>query len=881
VDESPSETRITLLGRLAGAGACDQAAWEEFVQHYGGKVYRWCRRWGLQEADGYPFLALEYLDGGTLAQRLRDTLQSAHAAAQMLHTLALAIHHAHERGIVHRDLKPSNVLVDSNGTLKISDFGLAKQLAAEQSQTRTGEVVGTPSYMAPEQLEATQGSIGPTADIWALGAILYEMLTGRPPFRGESVLDTLEQVRIREPVPPSLLQPGVPRDLETICLKCLQKNPWGRFSSAAALADDLRRFLEGRPILAKPVTRLQRGVMWARRQPVLAGLLAMVVILTITAWVSLSWGWQAARDRAAEAELRIVAEQAKTTAQRSQADHEKRALERERELRRIAELSVNEPRILLAEREWQANNLENARALLDKCRPLPDEPDLRGWEWFYLDRLCRGGTLVLPQRFAVTALAFSFDDRWLAVGTGFSPDEAPSAQRYEVKLWDPATGREHATLLPEDEPSGEFTDVGFSPDNRWTWAFQALLPTWYAWEIAAPHRRVILPASGVSFLPDGTTLAVVGRDGALSHVDLSSGKVLRTLSKSLELPASTRLRVAFDPVGRLCALRPEVGQDVHLVVLDVVTGELRLSLPTSAGWLGLALSPDGKAVIDGDRRVDLATGEVGFRLEQKHEVRFNPTGDQFARGWYHDEVRLHDAATGDLVYKLGARPVKTYAYAPHPSSPWWATTHDDGLVRLWDAQSGVTIRTYRGHRAAASALAFSRSGRMLASGGADKSVHVWDCCDDQRGVLLAAGEAPAAALRTRDENQQLLQRLRAEPLSPEDVVSPNQQMRASARKGGVALVSTVTRAHIHFLATKTTVQAMAFHPDNRRLAVLHGDAVSLWDLETGHEVLALPMLGISSAIATSHARGHVLFSSNGKSLAAQLSCDRVIIWNIE
>jgi tetratricopeptide (TPR) repeat protein len=252
------------------------------------------------DLDGQPYLALEYVEGGSLAGKLTGPL-APRVGATLIRTIALAVGHAHERGIVHRDLKPSNVLLTFDGAPqggavpaptpsawvpKISDFGLAKDLTRELAQTQTGAIMGTPSYMAPEQATGRMHQVGPASDVYALGAMLYEVLTGRPPFQGTTLLEALEQTRSREPVPPSRLQSAVPRDLETICLKCLQKEPHKRYASAAGLAEDLRRFLAGEAIRARPVPRWERVYKWARRRPAVAGLLA----LGATTFVALAAG---------------------------------------------------------------------------------------------------------------------------------------------------------------------------------------------------------------------------------------------------------------------------------------------------------------------------------------------------------------------------------------------------------------------------------------------------------------------------------------------------------------------------------------------------------------------------------------------------------------
>ena len=232
----------------------------------------------IGEAAGLPFVALELLEGGSLADRLAGTPQPGRQAAELMVTLARAIHAAHQAGIVHRDLKPSNVLFDRDGIPKIVDFGLAKRLEVKEGPTQPGQVMGTPSYMAPEQARGQIREVGPAADVYALGAILYEMLTGRPPFKGTTAEETVWQVIHEEPVPLSRLLSRVPRDLETICLKCLAKEPPKRYASAEALADDLCRYLAGQTILARRTPVWERAAKWARRHPAAAASIVAGVV---------------------------------------------------------------------------------------------------------------------------------------------------------------------------------------------------------------------------------------------------------------------------------------------------------------------------------------------------------------------------------------------------------------------------------------------------------------------------------------------------------------------------------------------------------------------------------------------------------------------------
>ena len=251
------------------------------------------RIYEISQHDGRPYFTLEYLDGGTLSGRLRNGPLPANEAARIVKDLADGLAYAHDKGIIHRDIKPANVLFAADGTPKITDFGLAKQMGADHDRdsglTATGAAVGTPSFMPPEQARGEKATIGPRADVYALGATLYAMLTGRPPFQGASVVDTLALVTTQEPLAPSQLVPRLPRDLETICLKCLEKDPAKRYATAHDLAADLSRFLAGEPIVARPVGQVERAVKWMRRRPAVAALLATLAIVIVSAFAVVTW----------------------------------------------------------------------------------------------------------------------------------------------------------------------------------------------------------------------------------------------------------------------------------------------------------------------------------------------------------------------------------------------------------------------------------------------------------------------------------------------------------------------------------------------------------------------------------------------------------------
>jgi serine/threonine protein kinase len=309
------------------------------------------------EHQGRPFLVMELLEGGSLAQKLVQAPLAARPAAELLETLARAVHYAHERGVIHRDLKPANVLLTADGTPKITDFGLARRLTetlcpgtqSSAARTETGAILGTPSYMAPEQAAGRGKEAGPATDVYALGAILYECLTGRPPFKGATALETAQQVLRDDPVPPRRLQPGVPRDLETVCLKCLAKEPPRRYASAAHLADDLRRQLEGRPVVGRPVSPAARAWRWTRRNPRVAALTSAVLLGLLLAGGA--WFWRAHTHEARDREALEAMGQAVSLLQqaRSGGDPDKWAEARAQALRAQVLLEQGTGRLELAE----------------------------------------------------------------------------------------------------------------------------------------------------------------------------------------------------------------------------------------------------------------------------------------------------------------------------------------------------------------------------------------------------------------------------------------------------------------------------------------------------------------------------------------------------
>jgi eukaryotic-like serine/threonine-protein kinase len=340
---------------------------------------------------GQPYLALEYCPGGTLADRMAGKPMPPVDAAGLVEAVARAVQAAHQHGVIHRDLKPQNVLFAADRNLKVADFGLAKRSTSDLTATQV--IMGTPAYMAPEQAEGKARLVGPETDVWALGAILYECLTGVPPFAGDSAAGILEAVRTHEPAPLRTANRAIPRDLETVCLKCLQKDPGQRYATADALAADLRRFLDGNPVIARPVGRVERAVRWARRNPARAALavaMAFLAVVVPAAGIA-AWNWQRA-EHATET-MRTANNALDDLHQR---DRELLAAMQTAQTRETAAAAALERvaylhRVELAYRDYQENRLGRARQALAEC---PEA--LRGWEWHYVDRICRAGATTEP-----------------------------------------------------------------------------------------------------------------------------------------------------------------------------------------------------------------------------------------------------------------------------------------------------------------------------------------------------------------------------------------------------------------------------------------------------------------------------------------------------
>lgn len=732
----------------------------------------------IGEHDGLPYFTMDYVPGRSLVDLVRDHALPARTAAAYVEIVARAIHYAHEQGVLHRDLKPSNILIDAFDQPRITDFGLAKRLndpqlsTSDPQLTQTGQALGSPNFMPPEQAAGKHKTSGPTSDIYGLGAILYYLITARAPFMAETASAAVRQVLENDPVSPRALNPNVPRDLETLCLKCLQKEPKQRYGSAQEVADELGRFLRGEPIQARPVSVTAHVWRWCRRKPVLAGLAGVVLVMAAIST---------------------------TTAVRMTVAQGAREQERYRANIQLADAHIRE------------GNIEQALESLLQC-----PPQLRHWEWGYLVGQCHREVLTLDQaRDPLTNAVFELTPpEWRC---GFSSDGLRVGTIHPsgiVQLWEMPSGKPIWSLRATNEIEA---GILWLPD--WSGVVLARSNMVGIVRVTESPPRLELPGHThqirhLAVSADGNRVAALAADDTVRIWDSTTGRTLACF------PAITGgKRLFFIGDGH----RLVVAAEAQAIAYDADTGGMLVQMGGDVEK-SLAVLPDDEAerfvTIDmGDQftsfRLQLRTTnglvqDLGEVTERWHQLaRFSPNGRVFYTSGIESTASVRESQTGRIIMSLPGRVVSG---AFSPDSQRLATRGGTSTIRIWDLVKRRELLELKGHREAVHDVAFSPDGRLLASVSAGGGVKVWSASPG-REVSHQSG-LPWGLSQTSDGRRSAFAYL------PDWIAVQEVQ---SGR-----LVARLRRLH-------RLCFTLALRPDGRQLAAGDGfGEIAIWDLENGH-----------------------------------------------
>jgi WD40 repeat protein len=835
--------------------------------------------WEVGAYENQPYFSMEYISGTSLSERVTLGPLPGARAAIYLEATARALDYAHGRGIIHRDLKPGNILLDEHDQPKVTDFGLAKLIAVDSGQTRTGAVLGTPSYMSPEQA-AGRRDLGPAVDIYSLGAILYELLTGKPPFAGATPLATVNLVAEQEPLAPRLLNPAVDIDLETICLKCLEKDPHRRYASAGALADDLRRFLDGKPIAARRLGPIGRAIKWCRRNPAWAtvGTLAVLAVGGFVGFVI--------RTAHEEGALLVKALDAEKTA--TARELAMRALLYAAEVRRV-------------QRAVERADKLQADKLLKHWLPRSGQDDPRDWDWYFLNQWAETRLAFGNHPGQATAVAFDPSGRQLAStgGEAGTPGDikvlaVPSGRLVHVlkghtdvvtalayhprrhllasasldrtiRLWNLDKADEVRVLQGH---TGPVRSLAFSPDGTLLASGgDRTVRLWHYDADPTDQGRAVRVLKGhtgevtaVAFAPDGTRLASGSRDRSIRFWNVADGKETTVLRGH----KSEVLCLAFSPRGELLASGGgQDRQEGEVRTWEVHSGKpLFLRYGLSPRILSLAYARDGKLAVAGSDGViriwdeDLAGEAHTFRGDPQmvDAVAFSPDGQLLVSAGGSGRVSLWNSSGGLETLSLTA-PASLQAVAFGPKGKRLAAAGKQGVVALWDISDPSYPQTLREvQRADVLCLAFAPDGHTLVTGGADHTARIVDLAREQPQKVLHGHGGPVTAVAFRPDGHLLA--------------------TAAATDDAIRLWDPATGT-LHKLLHGNTqgVQTLAFSPSGARLAAAGSEGtIHLWDVSSGQEVLSLsgPRDGVNA----------VAFNPEGRSLAAAGNDKAIRVWDL-